>query len=299
MADPILPAACDFHGKCRDLLHAANLRHGTDGFTSPPKEVILRIFFAGLNPRTWVPEASMLTTRPLKPPTGVLLTTVQSHNSTVSPRHDRPTGRYAAWLVYSMLWSCLFECNDETEYRISLPIRSAAFLWASLRSGSRHIMFPDHLTGRYVLPYLSIPLQNGTVRYQDRITDDTASWVTVGYVIISSLVYPLWCYKPRRSAPPKQQLTSAFCTDTCQLTIRYVAKGLAQVEFCANRNWVYIQSAVFADTGELGWTLNSNTLETNRPQHVIAQQYSSTIFISLRFHSCMKKFVLRFFFCCH
>ena len=24
--------------KFRDLLHAANLRHGTDGFTSPPKE---------------------------------------------------------------------------------------------------------------------------------------------------------------------------------------------------------------------------------------------------------------------
>jgi hypothetical protein len=29
--------------KCRDLLHAANLRHGTDGFTSPPKEGVLRI----------------------------------------------------------------------------------------------------------------------------------------------------------------------------------------------------------------------------------------------------------------
>jgi hypothetical protein len=28
----------------RDLLHAANLRHGTDGFTSPPKEGMLRIF---------------------------------------------------------------------------------------------------------------------------------------------------------------------------------------------------------------------------------------------------------------
>jgi hypothetical protein len=26
------------------LLHAVNLRHGTDGFTSPPKEVVLRIF---------------------------------------------------------------------------------------------------------------------------------------------------------------------------------------------------------------------------------------------------------------
>jgi len=70
MADPILPTACDFHSKCRDLLHAANLRHGRDGLTSPPKEGMLRIFFArkirrlqpGLNQRTWVPDASMLTT---------------------------------------------------------------------------------------------------------------------------------------------------------------------------------------------------------------------------------------------
>jgi len=30
--------------KFRDLLHAANLRHGTDGFTSPPTEGVLRIF---------------------------------------------------------------------------------------------------------------------------------------------------------------------------------------------------------------------------------------------------------------
>ena len=28
----------------RNLLHAANLRHGTDGFTSPPKGGVLRIF---------------------------------------------------------------------------------------------------------------------------------------------------------------------------------------------------------------------------------------------------------------
>jgi hypothetical protein len=27
-----------------DFLHAANLRYGTDGFTSPPKEGMLRIF---------------------------------------------------------------------------------------------------------------------------------------------------------------------------------------------------------------------------------------------------------------
>jgi len=30
--------------KFRDLLHAANLQHGTDGFTSPPKEGVLWIF---------------------------------------------------------------------------------------------------------------------------------------------------------------------------------------------------------------------------------------------------------------
>jgi hypothetical protein len=52
----------------RDLLHAVDLRHGTDGFTSPPKEGVLRIFpplkirrlRPGLNPRTWVPKASTL-----------------------------------------------------------------------------------------------------------------------------------------------------------------------------------------------------------------------------------------------
>ena len=54
--------------KFRDLLHAANLLHGTDGLTSPPKEGVLRIFFAlkirrlrpGFNPRTWVLKASTL-----------------------------------------------------------------------------------------------------------------------------------------------------------------------------------------------------------------------------------------------
>jgi hypothetical protein len=66
---------CDFHGKCRVLLDVANLRHETDGFNSSPKEGMLRIFSPRkirrfrpcLNPRTWVSEASMLTTRPSKP----------------------------------------------------------------------------------------------------------------------------------------------------------------------------------------------------------------------------------------
>jgi len=36
----------------RDLLHAANMRHGTNGLTSPPKEGVLRIFFALKNPKS-------------------------------------------------------------------------------------------------------------------------------------------------------------------------------------------------------------------------------------------------------
>jgi hypothetical protein len=52
----------------RVLLHAVNLRHGTDGFTSSPKEGVLRIFSPlkirrlrpGLNPRTWVLKANTL-----------------------------------------------------------------------------------------------------------------------------------------------------------------------------------------------------------------------------------------------
>jgi hypothetical protein len=40
----------DFHGTFSDLLHAANLRHGNHGFTSLPKESVLRIFFAPKNP---------------------------------------------------------------------------------------------------------------------------------------------------------------------------------------------------------------------------------------------------------
>ena len=58
----------DFHVTFRDLLHAIKLRHRTDGFISPLKEGVLRIFFTlkirrhrlGANPRTWVPKVSTL-----------------------------------------------------------------------------------------------------------------------------------------------------------------------------------------------------------------------------------------------
>ena len=69
MADEFCLKIPDFHVTFRDLLHAVNLRYGTDGITSPPKEGVLRIFSpwkiqrlrSGLNPRTWVPKASKTT----------------------------------------------------------------------------------------------------------------------------------------------------------------------------------------------------------------------------------------------
>jgi hypothetical protein len=49
--------------ECLVLLHAANLRHGTDGFTSPPKEGMLR-FYRHKNPMALaVLEPAILCTR--------------------------------------------------------------------------------------------------------------------------------------------------------------------------------------------------------------------------------------------
>ena len=48
MADVFCLKMPDFHVTFRNLLHAVNLRHRTDGFTSPLKEGVLRIFFFAL-----------------------------------------------------------------------------------------------------------------------------------------------------------------------------------------------------------------------------------------------------------
>ena len=46
MADEFYLKMPDFHVTFRGLLHAVNLRHETNGFTSLPKEDVLRIFFS-------------------------------------------------------------------------------------------------------------------------------------------------------------------------------------------------------------------------------------------------------------
>jgi hypothetical protein len=50
MAGKFILKIPDFHVEFRDLLHAVNLRNWTHIFTSPPKEGVLRIFFALKNP---------------------------------------------------------------------------------------------------------------------------------------------------------------------------------------------------------------------------------------------------------
>ena len=65
----------DFPVTFRDLLHAVSLRHGTDGFTSPPKEGVLRIFSAsvGFEPANLGTKGQHAISRPLKPLSPVCL----------------------------------------------------------------------------------------------------------------------------------------------------------------------------------------------------------------------------------
>ena len=75
MADEFCLKMPEFHVTFRDLLHAINLRHGTNGFTSLPKEGVLRIFFAlknptvsaGFEPANLGTKGQHATSRPPKP----------------------------------------------------------------------------------------------------------------------------------------------------------------------------------------------------------------------------------------
>ena len=75
MADEFRLKMPDFHVTFRDLLYAVNLRHGTDGFNSPPKEGVLTVFFAlkntkvsvGFEPENLGTKGQHATSRPPKP----------------------------------------------------------------------------------------------------------------------------------------------------------------------------------------------------------------------------------------
>ena len=73
MADEFCLKMPDVHVTFRDLLHAVNVRHGTNGFTSIPKES--EDFFAlknpttsaGFEPANFGTTGQHATSRPLKP----------------------------------------------------------------------------------------------------------------------------------------------------------------------------------------------------------------------------------------
>ena len=75
MADEFWLKMPDFHVTFRDHLHAVNLRHGINGFTSLSKEGVLRIFFAlknptasaGFEPANLGTKGQHATSRPPKP----------------------------------------------------------------------------------------------------------------------------------------------------------------------------------------------------------------------------------------
>ena len=75
MTDEFCLKMPDFHVTFRDLLRAVNLRNWTDGFTSLPKEGVLRIFFAlknptasaGFEPANLGAKGQHATSRPPKP----------------------------------------------------------------------------------------------------------------------------------------------------------------------------------------------------------------------------------------
>jgi hypothetical protein len=60
----------DFHVTFRDLVHAVKLRHGTDGFTYPPKDFFHpknRTASAGCEPANLGTKGQHATSRPTKP----------------------------------------------------------------------------------------------------------------------------------------------------------------------------------------------------------------------------------------
>ena len=75
MANEFCVKMPDFHVTFRDPLYSVNLRHGTNGFTSLPKEGVLRIFFAlknptasaGFEPANLGTKGQHATSRPQKP----------------------------------------------------------------------------------------------------------------------------------------------------------------------------------------------------------------------------------------
>ena len=149
LADEFCLKMPDFHVTFRDLLHAVNLRRGTDGFTCPPKEGVLRIFFALKNPAASVgfepanlgTKGQHATSRPPKP----LLSHVKDGTiHGISCICDIPARNL-------MLKTVLKGC-DGAALHLGLPCRSSSILEKNAVFGQLDYFLPsvEHV-GRLVL----------------------------------------------------------------------------------------------------------------------------------------------------
>ena len=98
---PVILSKSRLPHKFRDLVHAANLRHGTDDFTSPPKEGVLRIFrpnnptaSAGFKPANLGTKGQHVTPRPPKPFYYIITYKIKEDSAKISP--NMPTA-FSAW----------------------------------------------------------------------------------------------------------------------------------------------------------------------------------------------------------
>jgi hypothetical protein len=112
---------------CRVLLHTAELRHRTDGFTSPPKEACWGFFrpknptaSAGFEPANLVTRGHHAKTRPPKPlwapaysklEQRQMLSCLTSHAKRSDYSEARCQIKYCScvWTSYPVLQSCRFE----------------------------------------------------------------------------------------------------------------------------------------------------------------------------------------------
>jgi hypothetical protein len=112
----------DFHVAFKVLLHAVNPRHGTDGFTSPPKEGVLRIFSPekirrlrpGLNPppRNLGTKGQHATSRPPK-----LKKERKKERKMLSQINQSTCSHSAAFKAISFLFSHLRLCLPKCRFQ--------------------------------------------------------------------------------------------------------------------------------------------------------------------------------------
>jgi hypothetical protein len=124
---------------------------------------------------------------------------------------------------------------------------------------------------------------------------------------VSTPVQGKWSVSRSSCYSSEGGVAGAHYRDSPTLWNNYITEEGAQVQFCACQNAVYthIRSTTYAYTKQSDWHPNTNTPESDRPQHerpaayVIAHQYSSASSVSLRFYSPMGKKTRRALKKCH